>query len=396
MKKLKTSTFSFILALLFLAAPISAFAQTPQPTNPPTPSVPTLTFYTPYPSQVFGIGETISVDLHLLLANESGVVSLAMKDLPTGWTGAFQGGGRTIQSVYLNNGSDTTVTLRLTPPADLKAGTYNFTATAQGSNVNATLALQIVIQEKLPPKLTMSVDLPTLNGSPTTTFTYSVTLANAGDEDLTVNLSANAGTNFQVTFSYNGQTVTSLPMAANSNKSLSVSAAPLGNVQGGSYPIELMANGGSAQATLQLTANVTGSVSLAITSPDGTLSGQVNSGTTTALNLVVQNTGSAPANRIALNATSPSGWTVSFSPTEIPQLAPNQQQQVTMNVQPASDSVSGDYMLSINAQPADNTSKSVDFRVTLLTSSLWGVVGIVLIAIAVGIVALAVVRFGRR
>jgi uncharacterized membrane protein len=396
MTKLRSLVFSFSLALFLLTFPISVFAQTAQPITTPTPSVPTLTFYTLYPSQVFGIGETISVDLHLLQTNQAGVVALAMKDTPTGWTASFQGGGRAIQSVYLAAGVDTTVQLRLTPPTDLKAGTYNFSATATGSTLNATLPVTIIIQEKLPPKLALTVDLPTVTGSPTSTFTYNVTLANQGDEDLSVNLSANSSNNFQVTFTYNGQTVTTVPMAAGSSKSLSVSASALGNLQGGTYPIQLLANGGSAQATLDLTAQVTGQVSLAITSPDGTLSGQVNSGSTTALNLVVQNTGSAPASRIALSATSPSGWTITFSPTEIAQLAPNQQQQVTMNVQPASDSVAGDYMVSISAAPASNTSKSVDFRVTLLTSSLWGVVGIVLIAIAVGVVALAVTRFGRR
>ena len=392
----RTSTFSLIVALVLLAIPISAFAQTPQPIPSPTPSVPTLTFYTPYPSMVYGIGETISVDAHLLLTNESQAIALAMNDVPTGWTATFQGGGRTIQSAYLTAGTDTTIQLKLTAPADVKAGNYNFSAMATGSNINATLNVQIILQEKLPPKLSLSVDLPTVIGSPTSTFSYNATLKNLGDEDLTVSLSANSNNVFQVSFTYNGQTVTSLPMAANDTKSLTVNATALGNIQGGSYPIQVLANGGSAQATLDLTAQVTGSVSLAITSPDGTLSGQVNSGTTTAVNLVVQNTGSAPANRIALSATSPSGWTVTFSPTEIPQLAANQQQQVTMNVQPASDSVSGDYMVTISASPASNTTKSIDYRLTLLSSSLWGIVGVVLIAIAVGVVALAVMRFGRR
>jgi uncharacterized membrane protein len=38
----------------------------------------------------------------------------------------------------------------------------------------------------------------------------------------------------------------------------------------------------------------------------------------------------------------------------------------------------------------------MDFRVTVRTSTLWGVVGIGLIAISVGIVGWAVMRFGRR
>ena len=58
--------------------------------------------------------------------------------------------------------------------------------------------------------------------------------------------------------------------------------------------------------------------------------------------------------------------------------------------------VAGDYMLTITARPQDGSSKSVDFRITVLTSTLWGVAGIGLIAVAVGVVALAVGRFGRR
>ena len=233
-------------------------------------------------------------------------------------------------------------------------------------------------------------------GSPTSTFSYNVTLQNQGQENLTVNLSADSNNLFTVNYSYNGQNVTSLPMNANDSKSLSVSATALGTIQGGSYPIKLIANGGSTQTTLDLTAQVTGQVTLSITTPSGTLSGNINSGSSNAVKLDVQNNGSAPANRIALTATSPTGWTVTFDPATIPQLAPSQQLEVTMNVTPANDAVAGDYMLSITGTPAESAATTIQFRTTVLTSTLWGVVGVVIIAIAVGVVALAVMRFGRR
>ncbi len=40
--------------------------------------------------------------------------------------------------------------------------------------------------------------------------------------------------------------------------------------------------------------------------------------------------------------------------------------------------------------------ETAEFRITVRTSTLWGVAGIALIALAVGVVGLAVVRFGRR
>jgi len=50
----------------------------------------------------------------------------------------------------------------------------------------------------------------------------------------------------------------------------------------------------------------------------------------------------------------------------------------------------------VRARPEQGSTESVDLRITVLTSTLWGVVGIVLIAVAVGVVGLAVMRFGRR
>ncbi len=386
-----------LLALICLATPVAALAQSETPTSTPTVNPnPTLTFYTDYPSQVYGIGESISISLNLKTTAITQIVTLAMKDIPTGWTATFNGGGRAIQSAYLIPDTVSTVQLQLTPPTDVKDGTYNFTATATGQTLSASLPLTVVLQAKTPPKLVFSVDLPTITGSPTSTFSYSVTLQNQGQENLTVNLSADSGNLFTVTYSYNGQTVTSLPMNANDSKSLSVSASALGTIQGGAYPIKLIANGGSTQTTLDLTAQVTGQVTLSITSPSGTLSGNINSGTTNAVKLEVQNTGSAPANRIALSASSPSGWTVTFDPATITSLAANQQQEVTMNVKPSSDAVAGDYMLSITGTPADSAATTIQYRLTLLTSTLWGVVGVVIIAIAVGVVGLAVTRFGRR
>ena len=40
--------------------------------------------------------------------------------------------------------------------------------------------------------------------------------------------------------------------------------------------------------------------------------------------------------------------------------------------------------------------KSANFRITVLTSTLWGAVGIAIIAIALLVVVFAVARFGRR
>lgn len=389
----------FTLFLAFVSVLITALALV-IPANAqditPNSNSSNLTLYTTYPSVVVGPGETISVDVHVRVASQPEVVRLEVSEVPEGWTATIRGGGKTVQAVYVQAESEANLELRLDQPKAIKAGTYRVVVTGRTATASAQLPIEITIKEKQPSRLSFDVDLPVLRGSPTTTFRYSVTLKNEGDDEITVNLSANAPRGFQVNFRYGGQDVTSLPLGAKESKSITVEAQPLVDITAGSYPITITAQGDDVQASLDLTAEVTGQPSLSITTPDGRLSGQVYTGRETSLKLVVQNTGSASAQGVKLSASAPSGWTVTFDPEVLDEIATNAQSEVTLKIKPADNAIAGDYMLTLRATPSQGASKSVDFRVTVLTSTLWGITGVVLIAIAVGVVMLAVIRFGRR
>lgn len=381
-----------LMAFLLFYAPSAVQAQEATPTS----TVPQLTLYTLYPSQVVGVGETVTFSLKLSVTNSPQTVKLEMKQVPDGWTATFRGGGNIIQSAYIQPGTDSTVDLRLDQPTGVKAGTYDFVVTATGQNLQTQLPLEVVIKEKLPPRISLTTDLPTLKGTPSTTFRYNVTLKNEGDEDLTVNLVAQAPNDFTTSFTLAGQDVTSIPVTAGGTKSLSVAVAPVGTVSAGTYPINIQAQGGNAQASLSLSAEVTGQSTLDVTSPDGNLKGNAYIGKDTPLKVTIRNTGSAPAQGIALSSSDPTGWNVTFSPNQIAEIPAGQQVDVTANIHPADNAVAGDYMVTVTAKPADGASKSTDFRITVLTSTLWGVAGIGIIAVSLGVVALAVLRFGRR
>ncbi len=64
-------------------------------------------------------------------------------------------------------------------------------------------------------------------------------------------------------------------------------------------------------------------------------------------------------------------------------------------IKPAKDSVAGDYPLTVTAS-AGSSSQAVDMRYRVTTSSWLGVLGVVVIVGALGILALAFRRFGRR
>ena len=201
---------------------------------------------------------------------------------------------------------------------------------------------------------------------------------------------------FQATFRYSNQDISNLPVEANRSKSVSVEVKAFITPEAGSYPITIRAEGGGLSASLNVTAEVTGQPTLSLTSADGRLSGRATIGQETTLKLVVKNTGTAPARAVELSSSEPSGWTVSFEPKKVDEIAAGQQTEVTVKLRPADKALAGDYMVTLRARPDGGANTSADFRITVTTSTLWGVAGVGLIAVAVLAVALVVARFGRR
>jgi uncharacterized repeat protein (TIGR01451 family) len=359
-------------------------------------SSPNLAISTTYPSEVVQLGESVSVSINVLASEVAQTVEMSMGQIPEGWTATFRGGGRVVQSVFVDANSSGSVDLRLDPPENAKSGTYNFVVLAQSITGTAELPITLNVQEKVPASLSLTADLPTIKGSPSTTFRYNTTLKNDGDQELTVDLAADTPSGFLAKFMLSGQEVTSFPLGANQSKSISVELNPLSDVPAGTYPFTVYANAGELQANLDLTAEVAGQYTLSISGPDGRLSGNANAGKATTFQVIVSNTGTASAQGVEMNGTAPSGWAVSFDPKVIDELPAGNQIEVTANLTPADKAVAGDYIVTVKAKPVDGTAKSADFRITVTTSTLWGIAGIALIAVAVGVVAMAVTRFGRR
>ncbi len=350
-----------------------------------------------YPSVVVGIGEAITLDM-TVRSPVSQIVVLEVNQLPNGWTAEFRGGGKVIQSVYVEQNSSASVQLRITQPAGVRAETYRFTAVARGNGMSAEFPIELILKDKAPAKLSFQTDFPTLRGGTDSPFNFNATLKNDGDEDIFVTLTADAPREFSVTFKAAGKDITNLPteIKADASQRVDITVQPLTTLPVGSYPIAVLAQGETAEASLLLTAEVVGQHQLTLTTPDGRLSGEAYLGRSTPIKLVLRNAGNAPAVGVKLSATSPSGWTVTFEPEQVIEVPAAGEVEITANIKPSEQAIAGDYMLTFRAQPNEGAAKSSDFRVTVRASTLWGVVGIALIAVALGIVGLAVMRFGRR
>lgn len=358
-----------------------------------------LFFYTRYPAQEATVGDVVTIKLTLGTDTTPQIVRLGMREAPSGWNVTFRGDGRVIQAAYVEPNNNATFDLRIEPPSDVKAGSYRMVAVATGVNQEVALPIELTLKAKTvnPAGLAFKVDLPTLRGSPSTTFRYNVTLKNESSEEVPVSLLAEAPRGFQVDFKLSGQSITSVPFGPNESKNLSVEVRALNtDVPAGTYEIGILARGGDLQATTRLMADITGQPQLLLTTPDGRLSGEARIGEKTEVKLIVRNTGSAPARNIELSASPPVGWTVEFEPKQIPELANGQLVEVTAKVQPSNQAIAGDYLVTFTARPAEAAVATSEFRFTVLTSTIWGLVGIALIAVAVVGVGVAVMRFGRR
>ena len=296
------STFVFSLLLVFIlltaaTAPVLAQEATPVP----------LTIFTPYPSRIIGPGESVSMPLKVR-SGTAGTVSLEIRDLPKGWSASFRGGSQIVDAVYTDGINDASVDLRLEPAADTAAGIYPLTVAAVGSGEESAMPLSITIKEKLPPRLSLTVDgLPNKRGTPTSNYTFTATLKNEGGEDLQVALSATEPENMKVKILSSGQEVFELPLAANESKNLTISADPLIPLEAGTYPFTVQAAAGDIKSVLELVPEVVGEGSLSLSAPDGRLSAEAVAGQDNPLKIALVNTGTAPLLGVELSSSEPSG-----------------------------------------------------------------------------------------
>lgn len=358
-----------------------------------------LVLSTAFPSQVVSAGESLNISIDVFNpTDQAQIAELAVSESPEGWQAILFGGGRAVRSVYLEPGGSRSVSLQVELPDEVDEGSYDIEVTAESDAGEASLPLELVVGQVAPAQLEMSVELPILRGSPSSSFDFQAEVTNDSGQDMLVSFEADAPENFEVTFErqFGGEEVTSLPVAAGDSESVRISVNPPDRTQAGEYPITVRAVGEGVDARLELTAVVTGQARLTVTGPDGRLSGRVTGGETTDLNILVVNDGSAPASNIELAASAPRQWNVEFEPQLIEQLQPGEQAEVTANITPADNAVAGDYMMTVRANPENGSQSSAEFRLTLETSTQWGIVGLVLIAAALAVVALAVSRFGRR
>jgi uncharacterized membrane protein len=354
---------------------------------------------TRYPALTVRAGETTTIDLSLRNFNlPPQQLALSVPQLASGWKATVLGGGQPIESAIVGPDTEEKLQLRLEPPSGTGPGSYSFLVEAQGAGNTLKLPITVTIGQELPAKLKLTTNFPALRGTATTSFKFKVTVANDSGRDATINFSADAPKNFQVTFTeaYGTQQLTSIPIEAGKSKDIEAAVAVPRDTPAGEYKLALHAKSEAASADLDLTITIIGQARLALAGEGGRLSGEAYAGQDSQLTVVAKNDGSEAARDIEFSATVPEGWKTSFDPKELPELGAGKSQSIKVMLTPAARAIAGDYQTTIRAGSAGGLSESANFRITVLTSTLWGAVGIGVIAVALLAVVFAVARFGRR
>ena len=353
---------------------------------------------TDYPAVTLRPGTTSSVNLRLQnydLPPER--LNLSVDGVPKGWTATLMGGGQPIAAALPATNSSVSLELRLDVPKDAPTGTTNLTVNAKGPTTSTSLPVAVTLATDLPAKLTLTPQLPELRGTSKSSFEFQLGIKNESGKKVVASLAAQAPQNFDATFTeqYGSQELNALPLDAGQSKDVKLKIRPPNTVAAGKYKVMAKVSAEDASATGDLVLDITGQPKIDIAGREGLLSARAEAGKESSIAVVITNSGTAAADQVELSGSGPSGWKVNFEPKTVDRIAPNESKDVQALITPPSKAIAGDYVTTLRAS-ARGESASQTFRVAVQTSTMWGIVGVALIGIALLVLVGAVAWFGRR
>ncbi len=354
---------------------------------------------TDYPGVITQAGESLTFPLQLKNNLGQGqVLRLTVGTVPENWQTSFRGNGREVQQVYVSGYSYGSVDLKVTIPDQVKAGDYALTVTAaSGQGYRESLKLNIRIEEAGQGEDELVAQYSELKGPGDATFNFKLDLTNNGGKEQVYSLGAKVPEGWQVAFkpSYESQQVASISVGAGKTQGLDVMVTPSASVEAGEYtiPVKAVSSAGTAEEELKII--ISGTYDIKLTTPSGRLNADLVAGQEKKINLKVINKGSAPLNNISFSSSEPQDWSVTFEPKTIDVLKAGESRQITATITASSKAIAGDYVVSMRASTRETADNS-DLRVTVRTSTLWGVVALILVLLVVTGVYWAFRTYGRR
>src|SRR5699024_516365 len=358
---------------------------------------PSLMLYTPYTGSSVTPGETITYNVDVI-NNSDNVehVTFSTSGLKKGWKSTISANGTSIQQLSVRPNEEEEISLEVEVPLEVEKDEYQFELQASSSRgTSATLPISINVSEEGTFETELTTDQPNMEGHADSTFTYSTTLLNRTADEQHYSLSSKAPEGWNVQFQVDGSSVTSVTIEPKQSNYIENEVTPAENAKSDTYTIPITASSGSTNAELELEAAITGKYELELTTPDGNLSTKVTAGGEKNVELVVNNKGTADLSDISLSASTPTNWEVTFEEDTIPTLKAGEKASVKATINASDEAIAGDYVTTFEASSPEVSSEAT-FRVSVKTSTLWGIVGVVIILGVAGGLYYIFKKFGRR
>jgi uncharacterized membrane protein len=254
------------------------------------------------------------------------------------------------------------------------------------------------------PLFALECSTPVYSDNSGTTFSYSVSIAYNGSDRKTFDLSLTTPQGWTTNLTdTSGKQIPSVPLGpapsyGPDSTSVSISLVPdYKNLPlPGTYSTTFTASSGSITESIELKAIVKAKYSLTLTSSSGRLSTSATAGKDNHYYIELMNNSSEALKNITFSSTVPSDWVVTFVPDSIASLEAGVTQQVdAIFKMPGNKTIAGDYYATLRAMNSQ-VSESIEIRVTALTPSIWGWVGIIIVVLVIAGLAVLFMKLGRR
>ena len=358
-----------------------------------------------YTDVTVGPGQDFEMDAEVVNRRKDPVhVFLETQSVPEGWEVGFHSRFPSfpIRAVMVQGKKSTTLEFKAKVPDKIEPGDYEVMIVAKdkaGTTTQKDKVIFRVSSEKVETGgLKMESQYPVLSGASNQTFKFSIELENETDEALTTALSAQAPPGWRVAIKpqFEDTQISSIALKKDSTETLSVEINPPVTAKAGDYPITIKARSGSFQTENKLKITLTGTYDLQVgTPPPGNLNTSITAGEKAQVVFLIGNAGTAALRNLSFLSTKPEKWNVKFEPEKIDSLEVGEVREVKTEILAPKRTIAGDYLLVVTSNSPD-VNKSIEYRVTVSTPTVWGWIGFVIVILVVLGLGGVFVRLGRR
>ena len=358
-----------------------------------------------YTDVTVGPGQDFEMDAEVVNRRKDPVhVFLETQSVPEGWEVGFHSRYPSfpIRAVMVQGKKSTTLEFKAKVPDKIEPGDYEIIVVAKdkaGTTTQKDTVIFRISSEKVETGgLKMESQYPVLSGATNQIFKFSIELENETDEALTTALSALAPPGWRVAIKpqFEDTQISSIALKKDSTETLSVEIIPPITAKADDYPITIKARSGPFQVERQLKITLTGTYDLKVgTPPPGNLNTSITAGEKAEVVFLIGNAGTAALRNLSFLSTKPEKWNVKFEPDKIDSLEVGEVREVKTEILAPKRTIAGDYLLVVTSNSPD-VNKSIEYRVTVSTPTVWGWIGFVIVLLVVLALGGVFMRLGRR